>query len=196
MNNLSISKSRRFGNSQTEATRQLVVFRLRHEWFALLLEVVQKVLQMGNAFGDVRGTGVGLTLYQDRELVVVDIGHRLFGEALYALPPVTEAEAVASSMPTYLSGNSGSVQQQQASNQERCMLIVQTSQGELVGLPIDSLPVLRRVPDSAFSPLPPAYISQVNIQCVSSAVIQSPDEPPLFLINPDQLLQPWNNPSK
>lgn len=190
MNNLSISKSRRFGNSQTESTRQLVVFRLRHEWFALLIEVVQKVLQMGNAFGDVRGTGVGLTLYQDRELVVVDIGHRLFGEALYALPPATEAETM------YPLGNSDSVPQWQVSAQEHCMLVVQTSQGELIGLLIDSPPVLRRVPNSAFSPLPPAYISQVNIQCVSSAVIQSPDEPPLFLINPDQLLQPRDNSSE
>lgn len=189
MDNYSTLRARRFGTRQAESTRQLVVFRLQHQWFALLIDVVQKVLQISNAYGDMRGTGVSLTLYQDRELMVVDVGRRLFGEVLRALPPATVPEAVAPELNLYPISSVP----QQASKTERCLLIVQTSQGELVGLPIDSPPVLRRVPESAFAPLPPAYISQVNIQCVSSAIVQSQNEPPLFLIDPDQLLQPWNN---
>lgn len=154
---------------------------------------------MGNAYGDVRGTGVSLTLYQDRELVVVDIARRLFGEMLssellskYALPPARDPEAVERELPLPSLGSSSSMQLQHVSNTERYIVIVQTSKGELVGLPIDSPPALRRLPESAFTPLPPAYISQVHIQCVSSLIVQSQGEPPLFLIDPDQLLQPWD----
>ena len=171
----STHKSSRRTARQVEATQQLIAFRLRQHLCALPINVVQKVVPMGNVYGDMPLTGVSLTLYQNKELLVVDVGHRIFREA-----PNQDLS---------LSGSSSSAQHQQGFNLlQRYLLVVQNSQGELIGLPIDSSPTLRRVPESAFAPLPPAYISEANIHCVSSLVIQTLEEPPLFLLNPDQLL--------
>lgn len=160
-------KSPRRTARQAEATRQIVAFCLRQEWFALPIDVVQKVLPMGNVYGDIHLTGVSLTLYEGQELLVVDVGRRIFGEApSQNLLPASNSKDIII---------------------QHYLLVVQSSQGELVGLAIDSSPKLRRVPESAFIPLPLAYISTTNIQCLSPLMIQTKDEPPIFLLNPDQL---------
>ncbi|NJR61659.1 MAG: hypothetical protein HC769_24185 [Cyanobacteria bacterium CRU_2_1] len=69
------------------------------------------------------------------------------------------------------------------------MLIVQNPQGELIGIPLDSAPSLRRVPRSAFAPLPPTYLTEGGVRCVSALIVLNPKEAPLFLLNLDQLLQ-------
>ena len=158
---------------QAEATQQLIAFRLRQEWFALPINAVQKVVPMGNVYG-VGSTGVSLTLYQDKELLVVDVGDRIFSEA------PNQGLSVSASI--------SKATQHQKDFIVQYLLIVKNSQGELVGLSIDSPPKLLRVPESAFAPLSSAYISEANIQCVSSLMIQTLDEPPLFLLNPDQVL--------
>ena len=161
-------KSRRFKSHSATITQQLITFKLRQEWFALPIKSVQKVFPMGKVYGDPKGTGVSLTIYQDKELLVVDVGHRIFGETPSPNPPETGENAI-----------------------QRFLLIVQSSQGELIGLPIDSLPALRRVPESAFTPLPEAYISEANIRCVSSLMLQTQeDETPCFLLTPELLIQP------
>ena len=168
----SAHKSPRRTVRQVEATQQIIAFRLRQHLCALPINMVQKVVTMGKVYGDINLTGVSLTLYQDKELLVVDVGHRIFREA-----------------PQDLSlSSSSSAHDQKDFILQRYLLVVQNSQGEVIGLPIDSSPILRRVPESAFAPLPPAYISETNLQCVSSLVIQTLEEPPLFLLNPDQLL--------
>ena len=175
---LSPLRSRRLAQQQTEATQHLLVFRIRQELFSLPTKSVQKVLPMPNVYGDPQSTGVSVAIYQDKELLVVDVGRRIFRETIpQPLSPSTS--------------NSSVVPQPKDSKEQRFLLIVQSSQGQLVGLPIDSLPLLRRVPESAFAPLPSGYTSEANIQCVSSLMVQSQgDEPPLFLLNPDQLAQP------
>jgi purine-binding chemotaxis protein CheW len=160
-----------------EATQQLIVFRLQDEGFALPIGAVQKVIPMGKVYGAPGRAGVSLTLYQDRELIVIDVERRIFrGGASEdfrestlrqkALPPVDERPPA-----SYL-------------------LLVQSSSGQLVGLPIEEPPSLQRVPSKAFAPLSASYISEGNLQCVSALIKQNNDEPPLFLLNPDQLVQP------
>ncbi|HEY9749895.1 MAG TPA: chemotaxis protein CheW [Allocoleopsis sp.] len=175
MATLSSLKSRRFGAKQTEATQQILTFRLDQEWFALPIQAVQKVVSLGQVYGDPQRSGVSLTLYQNRELVVVDVGHRIFGRT-----PSQETSAPAST------GHSFS----QDLGLTRYLLVLQTRSGELVGLPIDSQPALRRVPMSAFGPLPAAYATEGNIRCVSSLMLQTAEELPLFLLDPEVLLQP------
>lgn len=161
-------KSRRLKSQPAAVTQQLITFKLRQEWFALPIKSVQKVLPMGKVYGDPKGTGVSLTIYQDKELLVVDVGHRIFGENPSLNLPVTGGNTI-----------------------QRFLLIVQSSQGKLIGLPIDSLPALRRVSESAFTPLPDAYISEANIRCVSSLMLQIQESDcPCFLLNPDLLMQP------
>jgi purine-binding chemotaxis protein CheW len=170
-------RSRRFAARQAEVTQQLIAFRLRHEWFALSIHAVQKVVSMGNVYGDPRRTGVSLSLYQGQELLVVDVAQRIFG-----MVSVQDLEAK--------SLDARDPQNQTDSPQQRYLMIVQSTGGDIVGLPIDSLPVLRRVPESSVTSLPTAYLSEGNIQCVSSMMVQVGDQPPLFLLNPDQLIQP------
>jgi purine-binding chemotaxis protein CheW len=107
---------RRLNAHQTEATQQLLAFRLRQEWFALPIDDVQKVVQMGKVYGDPQGTGISLTKYQDRELLVIDVSQRIFAEAPSANTNLNEVTQV------------------------RFLAIVQGDTGELVGLPIDSPP--------------------------------------------------------
>ncbi|NEP12011.1 MAG: chemotaxis protein CheW [Symploca sp. SIO1A3] len=169
-----LTSRRRSTTRNARATQQLIVFRLENEGFALPIRTVQKVIPMGQVYGASEGAGVSLTLYQDQELIVIDVKRRIFREA----------------PKQYLSGGSLSPQstKQLKGVAERYLLIVQDSQGKLVGLPIDAPPSLQRVPESAFSPLTSDYINEGNIRCVSALIILNNDEPPLFLLNPNQLI--------
>jgi purine-binding chemotaxis protein CheW len=169
--------SRRSTTRKAEATQQLIVFRLRNEGFALPIRAVQKVIPMGKIYGAPGQSGVSLTLYQEQELIVIDPGHRIFRGVPSQDSP---------------SGNlrqSSTEQLDDTPSEQRYLLIVQSSQGKLVGLPIEEPPSLQRVPESAFAPLTSEYISEGNIRCVSALIKQNNDGPPLFLLNPDQLVQ-------
>ena len=169
--------SRRSHRRIAETTQQLIVFRLRNEGFALPIRAVQKVIPMGNVYGAPGGTGVSLTLYQDQELLVIDPEHRIFRGAL---PQDSQASELRQERVESLSGTT----------EQRYLLILQSSQGKVVGVPIKEPPSLHRVPSSAFAPLTSDYISYGNIRCASALVKLNSDEPPLFLLNPDQLVQP------
>lgn len=162
---LSRLRSRRYLAEQ-KSTQQLVIFRLRQEWFALPLNVIEKVVILDRIYGDPNQTGVSLTLYNNREIVVVDVGHRIFNGA------------------TDLSDQNNYTLMTQ-----RYLIIVSTN-SELIGLPVDSPPTIRRVTQSAFIPLPQAYVAQGNIRCVSSTAIQLADEPPIFILDHQLLSQP------
>lgn len=168
--------SRRKSRRVAEVTQQLIVFRLRDEGFALPIRAVQKVIPRDKIYGAPGGGGVSLTLYQERELIVIDIEHRIFRVApskdsfQEISHPVEEAPTDTTPVQHYL-------------------LIVQSSSGQLVGLPIVEPPTLQRVPSSAFAPLSASYLSEGNLRCVSALIKRNNDEPPLFLLNPDQLVQ-------
>jgi chemotaxis signal transduction protein len=72
---------------------------------------------------------------------------------------------------------------------QRYLMIIEDMQGASIGIPLHSPPMLRRVPKSAFSPVPAIYLVEGNIQCISALITVSESEPPLFLLNLDQLLQ-------
>jgi chemotaxis signal transduction protein len=159
-------RSRRTAGRNTEKTKQFISFLLRQEWFVLPIEAVQRVIQMGKVYGDPQGTGVSLTNFQGQEIVVVDVGYLIFGDSEKKLSVASEK------------------------NQPRILLILQSSKDEIVGLPVDSTPIMRRVPDSAFTPIPETYIAQGNVRCISSTMIQLSDHPPMFLLDPSQLIEP------
>ncbi|HBB32133.1 MAG TPA: chemotaxis protein CheW [Cyanobacteria bacterium UBA8803] len=197
--------SRRFANRKAKATQQLIVFRLYSEGFALPIRAVQKVISMGKIYGAPQGGAVGLTLYQDRELLVIDIDHRIFkGIPRQKLslnpssleqedaPPEVEISEVNLSDDLTVSGAINvpiTPEPSQEDTGEGYLLIVQNRAGKLAGLPIADPPSLQRVPEEAFMPLTSEYMAQGNIRCVSALVVQNKEQPPLFLLNPDQLVQ-------
>ena len=162
-------RSRRLAAQQTEATKRLITFKLGEGDFALPLDRVQKVTTLDRVYGDPDRTGVSLTMYQGRELVVIDVGHRIFGKAQQILLPSQQTRT--SSRTTQLEGNS-----------IRYLLVlesepVETATGlvsQLVGLPIDSPPSIQSIKLSAFQPLPEIYRKHSNIHCVSAMSVAAP----------------------
>jgi len=174
--------SRRSAARKAEPTQQLIVFHLRNEGFALPIRAVQKVIPMGSVYGSAQETGVGLTLYQEQELLVINIEHRIFKTtlALDAAPNDAQSlESQSSDFPTVAGIPMG-----------RYLMLVQSSSRKLVGVPLFSPPILQRIPESAFAPLTSDYMTYGHIRCVSAMIMQGPDKSPLFLLNPDQLIQP------
>jgi chemotaxis signal transduction protein len=163
---LSAGRSRR--GHKAEATEQFIAFRLRQEWFALPIAAVHRVVTLGQTFGDPGQTGISLTQYQDQDLLVIDVSQRIFAEEKYESLLQLAAETT-------------------AAEQQRCLVVLRNSQGELIGLPIDSQPEVKRAPASRLTPLPTSYTSRSKIRCLSSLMVQMPNEAPLFLLDPDQL---------
>lgn len=163
-------RSKRGDNRNTEATEQLIAFKLRGEWFALPVAAVQKVIPMGPVHGDPNHTGISLTLHQGQEITVVDVGHRIFNEKSSSLL-----------------GKSPSPKSKDSPNSQRCLVLINTPEGGVVGVPIDSQPAIRRAGKSQFAPLPSSYLDRGNIHCVSSMIVDDGGVEPLFLLDPQQL---------
>jgi len=156
---LSDLRSSRFARQQKNITQSLIVFTLRREWFALPIDMVQKVIPLGAVYGDPQGTGISLTEYQNKEVVVIDVASRIFKQ--------NKAKNLTNS--SYL-------------------LILNHLSLDLVGLPVESVPQIRRVAESAFVPIPDTYLNKGNINCLSSAMIQLQDHPSLFLLDAQELM--------
>ena len=191
-------RSQRHRSRKAEFKHQLIVFRLRQEWFALPIQAAQKVIQLGKIYGGGEGAEMGLTLYHDREIPVLDIQQRIFGTAnggaSETVSGTVSGGVSATASQALLPPSNPAVPEQPGSTidpalPQRFLLLVQTSTETTIGFPLDSQPILRRVPESAFAPLSAAYLSEGQLRCVRCLIIPTPDEPPFFLLNLDQLLQ-------
>jgi chemotaxis signal transduction protein len=175
-------RSRRLAAKQIEATQRLITFELRTQTFALPLDRVRKVIALDapgarigqRLYGDPNQTGVCLTTYEGHELVVIDVGYRIFGNTLALLPIQSQAsEFTAAIAPTI-----------------RYLLILQPEPDRLIGVPIDSPPSIQSIQVSALKPLPAIYQQHSNIHCVSAMSIDLPDRPSIFLLDVASLAAP------
>ncbi len=163
-------RSRRLAaQDRVEQTQRLITFKLGTETFALPLDRVHKVATLDRLYGDPNNTGVSLTTYQGRELVTIDVGHRIFGRAVQILPP--------SSKPKIASIADEDLQA------VKYLLVLQSAPDRLVGLPIDSPPSIQSLSMAAFQPLPDLYRQHSQIHCVSAFSIDTPDRPAIFLLD-------------
>lgn len=170
---MTLSSHRRAKTRRAESMQQLIVFRILQEWFALPIRAAYKVIPLGQVYGTHQG-GLGLTRYQDRDVIVIDIQRRIFGEQPHS-PLLTATKSPTTS--------------DAALSDQRHLLLIQSTQGELIGLPLDNFPCLRRVPESAFAPIPPMYLTEGRVRCVSALITTANDEPPAFLLNLTQLIE-------
>ncbi len=168
-------RSQRGANRNAEATEQLIAFKLRREWFALPVAAVQKVIPLGKVYGDPNHTGISLTLHQGQEITVVDVGYRIFNEV---------AQSLANKK---LGGAQSSMKEEANQVSQRCLVLIKTAEDGVVGVPIDSQPVIRRAGKSQVAPLPSSYLDRGNIHCVSSMIVDDGGTEPLFLLDPEQL---------
>jgi chemotaxis signal transduction protein len=170
-------RSRRLAAQHIEATRRLITFNLGEEIFALPLDQVHKVTTINRLYGDPNHTGISLTTYQGRELVVIDVGYQVFGKLPQVVLPSQKKSSV-------------TVETQHNLDLVRYLLILQPEPGQLVGLPIDSPPSIQSIQLSAFQPLPDIYRQHSNIHCVSTMSVDLPDRPSIFLLDVDLLAEP------
>jgi chemotaxis signal transduction protein len=187
--------SQRLANRRAEPLQKLIVFRIRQEWFAVPIQFAQKVVPLGVLYGASQG-GISLTRYQDQELPVIDVERRVFGHAASSLSLLSEAtlsEATLSEARCFADtarvASHSQFHSPTVASDQRHLMVVEDMNGSLIGIPFDSPPMLRRVPKSAFAPIPALYLAQGNIQCVSALITVSESEPPFFLLNLEQLLQ-------
>lgn len=221
-------RSRRSAAVKTEATEQIITFCLRQEWFAFPILAVQKVIPLGEVYGDPQGTGVSITAYEEQEIIVIDVGQFIFQDLSSSNQKSSEF-GIQNSELSYDSQLLGKQElgkgtslplnkfnsELERSNfelveperdparsdsslldweQQRYLVIVNLHEQtqDLLGLPIDSQPVMRRVTKSNFKTLPQAYLNQGNINCVSKKMIELPEHPPIFLLDPQSLAQAYN----
>ncbi|MDJ0635152.1 MAG: chemotaxis protein CheW [Xenococcaceae cyanobacterium MO_188.B29] len=175
-------RSRRSAAISTETTEQMITFSLRQEWFALPILAVQKVIPLGKVYGDPKGTGVSITTHEDKEIIVVDVAKFIFQDFPSSDLVSTEINTDTSEI-SFLDWE-----------QQRYLIIININQQtqDLLGLPIDSQPSMRRVTKSNFKKLPQAYLKKGNINCVSQEIIDLPEHPPIFLLAPQSLAQAYN----
>ncbi|MBE9179893.1 chemotaxis protein CheW [Oculatella sp. LEGE 06141] len=179
MSILSSVRNQRAGNRRAEKRSQVVVFQMQQEWFALPILAVKKVVPMNNTYGNLHDVGISLTVYQGKELLVLDVESLIFG--------TLRNSSTAPQLPAAATPPGEQAQEYTATTQY--MLIACSTQGSLAGLPLKSPPVVRNVPESAFAPIPASYSSRLNIQYVGTLIVQDDaKEPLLFLLNPDQLI--------
>jgi chemotaxis signal transduction protein len=147
-------RSRRLAAQQAEATQRLIIFQLRQLTFALPLDKVHKATTYDRLYGDANGAGVTLTTYQGRELTVIDVDNKIFGQTPTVLPPLKSMLAKQSS---------------HADPEVSHLLVLQREDGQLIGLPIDSPPSIQPVAASAFLPLIKTDPQHSKLLCVSAA---------------------------
>lgn len=176
-------RSRRFAAVQTEKTEKMITFRLRQEWFALPILAVQKVIPLGKVYGDPQKTGVSITAYEAQEIIVIDVAKFIFKD----LPENNIMATSIDNEKDIIAPNISFFDEQR----QRYLVIINliNPTENLLGLPIDSQPVMRRISQSNFQTLPNAYLKQDNIKCVSEKLIELPEHPPIFLFNPQSLVQ-------
>ncbi len=182
---LSPLKSRRLRTHKSETTQQVIVFQIQHEWFALPIFAVKKVVPQSDTQGNYNNSGTGLTVYEGKELLVLDISHQVFGNLGNHASPVS----LPLENPRARRSSQWLEQVSESPSASGYLLIIRNRQEELFGLPVVSSPTVRRFAQSEIVPLPSNYAARVNIQCVSGLIVQSDNQPILFLLNPEQLLR-------
>lgn len=163
-------RSRRLAGDKAEATQRLLTFKLGEELFALPLSEVHKAIVLDRVYGDPNGTGIGLTTYQGRELVIIDVARRIFGRDAQETLTQTTLDL--------------------DTDQTRYLIVLQPQPERFLGLPIDSPPTIQSLPISVFGPLPDIYRRNSNVHCISSLSVETPDRPSLFLLDVALLVEP------
>ena len=147
-------RSRRFAASKNKKVqKQVIAFLLRNEWFALPLKLFRKLYLWVMFMAILEGTGISLTIYQGKELLVVDVAHRIFSE-----PPSIDSTS---------EGDVYLPMVELANHNNAICSLWEISTEQLVGLPIDShlqsAEFLNRILPPCLLPMLPKEIFNVSV---------------------------------
>ncbi|HIK24502.1 MAG: chemotaxis protein CheW [Thermosynechococcus sp. Uc] len=157
-------KSRRRRQSQPIVLEQFLTFIVRQEQFAVPMAQAYRVIPLPPIHGDPQQRGVGLVTYENREILVIDIGRCLFDD------PLSTSET----------------------QKLKFLLILQPRlEQEWFGLPLTAPPVIERIPQSAIHPIPANYLHWGSIHNVSSLMVGSQEDQdlsPIFIVDLERVL--------
>ncbi|WOB45406.1 hypothetical protein HNI00_21440 [Thermoleptolyngbya oregonensis NK1-22] len=182
-----LNSLRALRSKPVEVTRQLLVFPLRRELFALPLAIVHRVIEIDRLYAQQEGMGTAIALDHDQNIPVLNLQQRIFANtstSTQCLEPGTQID------PQEVTKYSTLEQTFSNTVTTRYLILVYSLQGDVIGLQIDGPPALKRFTESAFKPLSVLYQQEGGIRCVSGLILPTDDSPPIFLLNLAQVLQP------
>lgn len=169
-------RARRF--QAKEPTLRLLTFQLRDQWFCLPLAMARRVLPRQPASD---GGETGLIYLQNENIPILDTAMLVYGP--HPQRQLAQVEATDRDRPSHPAINT----------YVQSIVVIDLEQAGAIGLLVDGTPVLRRVRQSAFSPVPPVYLTVHKMNGVSSIVngdssAKDPCPQPMFLLSLENLL--------
>lgn len=180
MSRQSIARYRRSQQSQ-EPTLRLIVFQLRQHWFCLPLVLARRVIPASISG---QTTVPGLAQLQQDNIPLVDIASLVYQETPLLSANQQEAPLLLAAANT---APSSEVSAEPLTSPQTILVIDPPLLG-IMGLLVDGTPAIKRVKQSAFSPVPALYLIMNRLQGVNTLVNQGENQPPLFLLEIDTLL--------
>jgi len=181
MTSTSSLRDRRLANRQIELKQQFVVFWMRQAWFAIPIASMHRAIPIETDIPIITQAGI--------EVPIIDLGEIIFSEQQPILSNTLESRLEVASLQF---GNA------EVSAQKSLILVkalIQTK--SIVGILIDSQPVLQRILDSEFIPIPDNYRTDFDSQLLKSMIpsssqnaTQDTSRPEIFLLNPDLIPNP------
>jgi hypothetical protein len=174
-------RDRRLANRQIELKQQFVIFWIRQAWFAIPIAAMYRVIPLEADIPLITQAGI--------EVPIFDIGEVIF----------SNQQPILDNMPKSKNLQFGGVEVLA----QRSLILVQRSgqvldqvlerSKTLIGILSDSQPVLQRILDSEFMPLPNNYRADFNSELINSMTPISWEDatrPEIFLLNPDSIARP------
>ncbi len=159
--NLSL-RFRRFSSQIKEVFQHFIVFSLNHNWFAFPIDIVVKVIASDKVYA--HSQGIGLTTYQNQEILVINLAE--------LLEEIDLTSAFSSCQVPYL-------------------IIIQLEE-TIVGLSLNCSPKVYRVAESNLISLPSIYLSTRNLSYLRGQVIKIPDHDPILILEAQNLVSTSN----
>jgi chemotaxis signal transduction protein len=167
LTNFALTRYRR--SPAREPMLRLITFQLRHQGFCLPLTAARRVIVRPGHDPSLR---LGLAQIDQTTIPLVDIASRIYQPA----PALPQAEVA---LPHTV--------EQLPAQPAQTILVIDSPRLGLLGLLIDGTPSLKRVPPSAFTPVPASYPTLHRLRGIHTLVAAAANEPPLFLLDLEAL---------
>jgi CheW-like domain len=154
-------RSRRFADRASEATQKYVTFAVRQYWFALPIQVLQRVSSC-NAGDEATPSEAGLTTQDSDEFQRIDLEQTIFPTAAF--------------------------KNLENPTQKSCLILFKSATDHTFGISINAQPKMQRVAQSQISPLLEAINDSPHLRSVCSSIIQLDGAAPIFLLDLDKLI--------
>lgn len=155
---------------------QMITFPVRQDWFALPIQMAQKVLPLSALEGNGTFQDAGMLALEGQQIPLVDLERHIYRDLPRVVLPPAEA---------------GGGDVLEVLVDPRHVLLIRLPQiAEPLGLIVSETPLLRRVPQSAFGPVPGVFLAMSQMRCVNAVITLSDKEAPIFLLDLTQVLPP------